>query len=91
MSIIPLKRKPRPLRKTFKPSAPFEVEREDLDNGSITYHVVDMRPSSYMTICSSNDDCGRDPFAKHYAEEIARGLNLLTTYNLAKPFPKRKT
>lgn len=83
-NVIKLKRRPRPLRKTYSPTAPYEVEREDEDDGSITYHVVDMRPESYQTICSKNDDRGKDPWAKYYAEQIVRGLNLLVQYGMEK-------
>lgn len=78
--IIKLKRKPRPLRKTYQPNAPYEVEREDWDNGTIAFHVVDCRPESYRTVCTMNDDGGRDAYAKHDAEQIARALNLMVQY-----------
>lgn len=79
-NVIQLRRKPRPLKKTYQPNAPYEVEREDQDDGSITYYVSDMRPESYRTVCFSNDDLGRNGFAKFDAEQIVRGLNLLVQY-----------
>jgi hypothetical protein len=79
-NIVHLKRKPRPLRKTYQPTAPYEVEREDLDDGTIAYHVADMRPGSYRTVCTIDDDGGNDGYAKHDAEQIVRGLNLLVQY-----------
>lgn len=79
-NVIKLKRKPRPLRKTYQPSAPYEVEREDLDDGTIAYHVADIRPDSYRTVCTVDDDSGQDGYARHDAEQIARGLNLLVQY-----------
>jgi len=46
-NVVRLKRKPRPLRKTYSPLAPYVVMREDQDDGSITYDVFDERPDSY--------------------------------------------
>lgn len=83
-NVVRLKRKPRPLRKTYQPTAPYEVEREDQDDGSITYDVMDMRPGSYRFVCGVSDDCGRNPYAKHDAEQIARGLNMRVQYGLEK-------
>ena len=81
-NIIKLRRKPRPLRATYQPMAPYEVEREDTDS-SIAYHVVDMRPESYRTVVSFHDwEAQPDPWAKHDAEAVARGLNLLVQYGL---------
>jgi hypothetical protein len=82
--VVKLKRRPRPLRKTYQPSAPYEVEREDNDDGSITFWVADMRPETYRTLCHTNDDMGRNGYAKHDAEQIARGLNLLVQYGKEK-------
>jgi len=91
-NVIHLPKRVRPLRKTYQPGAPYEVEREDADSGEIYYHVVDMRPDSYRTVCSKGDDRGHDPFAKHDATEVARGLNLLVQYGLETNMPKpRKT
>jgi len=84
MTVIKLKRKVRPLKKTYQPNAPYEVEREDWDNGTIAYHVMDVRPDSYRTVCTTNDDGGCDGYAKHDAEQIARGLNLLVQYGKEK-------
>lgn len=78
--VLKLRRRPRPLRKTYQPTAPYEVEREDLDDGTIAYHAVDMRPDSYRTVCTIDDDGGNDGYAKHDAEQIVRGLNLLVQY-----------
>jgi hypothetical protein len=79
-NIVKLKRKPRPLRKTYSPTAPYVVEREDQDYGAIIYEVVDERPGSYRTVCYTDDDSGGNAYAKHDAEQIARGLNLLVQY-----------
>ena len=79
-NVVKLKRKPRPLRKTYQPKAPYEVEREDWDDGTIAFHVVDCRPDSYRTVCTTNDDGGCNAYAKFDAEQIARGLNLLVQY-----------
>lgn len=39
-----------------------------------------MRPDSYRTVCYTTDGIGDNPYAKHDAEQIARGLNLLVQY-----------
>lgn len=80
-NIIKLKRKVRPLQKTYQPLNPYEVEREDLEDGTIKFEVVDMRPQSYRTVCYTDDDMGENAYAKYDAEQIARGLNLLVQYN----------
>jgi hypothetical protein len=79
-NVVKLKRRPRPLRKTYQPTAPYEVERIDHDDGEIVYEVMDMRPETYRRVCFVSDDQGRNGFAKHDAEQIARGLNLLVQY-----------
>ena len=78
--IVRLKRKPRPLTKTYQPNAPYVVRCEDQDYGSITYEIYDERPGSYRLVGSTSDDCGGNPYAKHDAEQIVRGLNLLVQY-----------
>ena len=50
------------------------------DMGGITYEVHDERPDSYRFVCGVSDDCGGNGYAKHDAEQIARGLNLLVQY-----------
>lgn len=79
-NIVKLKRKPRPLTKTYHPNAPYVVEREDQEDGSITYEVLDERPESYRVVCHTSDDCGGNPYAKHDAEQIVRALNLMVQY-----------
>ena len=79
-NVIKIKRKPRPLRATYQPNAPYTVERVDWDDGSITFEVHDARPESYRLVCTASDDMGGNPYAKHDAEQIARGLNLLVQY-----------
>ena len=81
-NIARIKRKPRPLQATYEPNAPYVVEREDQEDGSIRYMVFDRRPETYRYVCSTNDDGGRDSDAKRDAEMIARGLNLLVQYGL---------
>lgn len=83
-NVITLRRKPRPLRKIYQPNAPYEVEREDMDDGTITFWVTDMRPDTYRTLAHTNDDMGRNPYAKWDAEQIARGLNMLVQYGMEK-------
>ena len=79
-NVIKLKRKPRPLRKTYSPIAPYVAMRQDQDDGSITYEIVDERPESYRLLCIVSDDCGQNAYAKHDAEQIVRGLNMLVQY-----------
>lgn len=76
-NVIKLKRKVRPLRATYQPLSPYVVEREDWDDGTIAYHVADMRPESYRTVCTTNDDGGSDGYAKFDAEQMARALNMM--------------
>lgn len=79
-NIVHIKRKPRPLRKTYSLTEPYTVTRDDEDDGSIRYVIFDERPESYRFVCSVGDDDGRNGYAKHDAEQIARGLNLLFQY-----------
>jgi hypothetical protein len=76
-NITRLPRKPRPLQKIYQPEAPYVVERMDQEDGSITYDVFDERPDSYRFVCAVSDYAGQNGFAKHDAEQIARGLNFL--------------
>lgn len=78
--ILQFRRKPRPLRKEYDPSAPYEVERVDYDDGTISYLITDVRPDSYRIICVTDDE--GNPYAKHDAEQIARGLNMLVEYKM---------
>jgi hypothetical protein len=83
-----LKRKPRPLRKTFDPAAPYVVTRADDEDGSIRYEIIDERPDSYRLVCATNDAFDdHHSNARRDAEMIARGLNLLVQYGLEKGLP----
>lgn len=82
--IVRLPIKPRPLKATYQPNAPYVVEREDGDDGSIHYQISDTRPTSFRYIGSTVDCCGDNPYAKHDAEQIAKGLNMLVRYGLEK-------
>lgn len=88
-NVVKIRRKPRPLRATYDPTAPYVVTREDQDDGTISYYVTDHRPDSYRDVCVTNDDEGRDPFAKSDAEQIARGLNMLVQYGMEQ-LPKKR-
>jgi len=83
-NVVHIKRKVRPLQKTYQPSAPYTITRDDEDDGSIRYVIFDERPESYRFVCATNDDGGTDANAKADAELIARGLNLLVQYKLEK-------
>ena len=76
-----MKRKPRPLRATYEPDAPYAVTRQDQEDGSISYEIYDERPDSYRFVGATSDDIGGNAYAKHDAEQIVRGLNLLVQYN----------
>ena len=79
-NVVRIKRKPRPLKKTYSPAEPYTVTRDDEDDGAIRYVIFDERPESYRYVCSVGDDDGRNAYAKHDAEQIARGLNLMVQY-----------
>lgn len=79
-NVVKLKRKVRPLTKTYSPTEPYVVHREDQEHGDISYEVYDERPDSYRFVCAISDDIGGNPYAKHDAEAIARSLNLLVQY-----------
>lgn len=81
-AVVKFPRKVKPLRKTYRPDAPYVVTRQDQDDGSITFEVFDERPDSYRFVCGVSDDVGGNPYAKHDADQIARGLNLLVQYGL---------
>jgi len=73
--VIGIRRKARPLRKTYQPDAPYVVERRDEENGDIQYDVYDERPGSYRRVAITGDDIGG--YAKWDAEQIARALNFM--------------
>lgn len=81
-NVINMKRKARALTKTYQPAAPYVVEREDHDDGSIHYRVMDYRPDSYREVCATNDWGGENGHAKRDAEMIVRALNLLVQYGI---------
>lgn len=75
-NIVKLRKKVRPLTKSYSPTEPYVVRREDQDDGSISYEIYDERPESYRFV-GSTYDFGGGPYTKHDAEQIVRGLNLL--------------
>lgn len=79
-NVIRIKRKPRPLKKTYSPTEPYTVTRWDEEDGSIHYDICDERPDYYRHVCTVSDYEGQNPYAKHDAEQIVRGLNLLVQY-----------
>lgn len=80
-NVVRIKRKLRPLRKTYRPLVPYVVHRDDNEDGSISYDVYDERPESYRFVCGVYDDMDNG-YAKHDADQIARGLNLLVQYGM---------
>lgn len=84
--VVQLPRKVRPLKKTYSPTEPYVVRRDDQDDGSISYEVYDERPDSYRYVCGFND---YNAYARHDAEQVARGLNLLVQYGKEKLPPDR--
>jgi hypothetical protein len=90
-NVVKLVRKPKPLKESYNSKQPYVVEREDEEDGSIRYSVWDYRPDSYRFVCAVSDEFYEDgdggygnPYAKHDAEHIARGLNLLVQYGIEK-------
>ena len=79
-NVYMMKRKPRPLRATYQPGSPYAVTRQDQEDGTISYEIYDERPDTYRFVCATSDDMGRNAYAKHDAEQIARALNLLVQY-----------
>ena len=52
------------------------VEREDDEDGSITYHLWDVTDGGYSWIVGFNDDkSDQGGKAKHYADNIAHAVN----------------
>jgi hypothetical protein len=88
-NVVRLKRKVRPLRKTYDPAQPFVVERHDEEDGAISYEIWDNRQDTYRRLCSvyepdCDDDEDLDPQdrgrAKSDADLIARALNFMNGY-----------
>lgn len=77
----------RPLSKTYSRTHPYVVERHDMEDGSISYEIWDLRPDSYRRLCTINEiyesttynDEQKRPrnCAKSDAEMIVRALNLM--------------
>lgn len=67
----------RALRKTYSPSHPYTVCRQEHDDGEITYEVIDERPDSYRIVCFCPEDDESRGQAKTDAELIVRALNLM--------------
>lgn len=78
--IVKLKRKVRPLTKTYQPDAPYVATRYNRDDGSITYEIFDERPDSHRFVGAISDDMGGNAYAKFDAEQIVRGLNMLVQF-----------
>lgn len=87
-NVVRMKRKPRPLKKTYSPARPFVVERHDQEDGSIQYEIWDERPDTYRRLCvvaedynddSEDGDPDRGQSMKD-ADLIARALNFMNGY-----------
>lgn len=87
--VVHIKRKPRPLRKTYSPAQPFVVERHDQEDGAIHYEIWDHRPDTYRRLCTIEEPDGEDDSedgrpdrgrAKTDADLIARALNFMNGY-----------
>jgi len=84
-NVVHLRRKVRPLRKTYDPNAPYVVERHDEDDGSIEYEIWDHRPESYRRLCTvsedpvdDDEDCDDRGRAMRDADLICRALNVMS-------------
>ena len=76
----------RPLDKSYDPANPFEVQRQDQEDGSIVYEIWDRRPDTYRRLCVCaedycEDDDDLDPSdrgqTKKDADMIATALNMV--------------
>lgn len=74
----------RPLTATYDLKAPYVVERDDRDDGSICYNIFDHRLESYRFVCSVSDEGGANKRARRDAYLIVQGLNLLVQQGLEK-------
>lgn len=87
-NVVTMKRKVRRLRKTYSPAAPFVVERQDQEDGSIQYEIWDHRPDSYRRLCTVAEDYNDDSEdgdpdrgqSMKDANLIARALNFLNAH-----------
>lgn len=87
-NVIRIKRKPRPLQKTYDPAKPFVVNRQDQEDGSIQYEIWDERQDSYRRLCVAAEDYNDDSEdgdpdrgqAMKDADLIARALNFMHGY-----------
>lgn len=87
-NVVRLKRKPRPLKKTYDPAQPFVVERHDQEDGSIHYEIWDERQDSYRRLCTVCEDYNDDSEdgspergqSMKDANLIARALNFMHGY-----------
>lgn len=83
-NVVRIKRKPHTLKKTYNRAHPFVVQRNDNDDGSITYEIMDERPESYRIVCFVPEDedeegDGRGQ-AKRDADLVAQALNFMNGY-----------
>jgi hypothetical protein len=81
-SVLNFRRRPRALRKTYDPAAPYRVERIDHESGSCTYEIMDTRPESYRIvgfIFEDEDGVDRGQAMKD-ADLIVRALNFHHAY-----------
>lgn len=75
----------RPLRTTYDPANPFEVQRQDQEDGSIVYEIWDRRPDTCRRLCVCAEDyCDEDVEpnpergqTKKDADMIATALNMV--------------
>lgn len=87
-NVVRIPRKVRPLRKTYSPSEPFVVNRQDQEDGSIQYEIWDERPDSYRRLCTVSEDYCDDSEdgdpdrgqSMKDADLIARALNFMHGY-----------
>lgn len=87
-NVVRIKRKVRPLKKTYDPAMPFVVERHDQEDGSIHYEIWDHRQDSYRRLCTVAEDYNDDSEdgspdrgqSKTDADLIARALNFMNGY-----------
>ena len=68
------------LKKTYSTTHPYVVERQDWEDGSISYEIWDHRPETYRRLCSVYEDPGmKRGQTKQDAELIIRALNFMNS------------
>lgn len=76
-NVVHLKRKVRPLKKTYDPNRPFVIERHDKDDGSIEYEIWDYRPDTYHRLCTIAEEPVDDDFDQEDRGQALRDATMV--------------